>query len=584
MLDYKVKRIVNPSQKELRELAIKYSHPILKSAYGNLDRITRFKARMAKYTYVIAPESDKDKYSHNIIDPKKAQELIERQKRYIESKEFLIEIQGYLGLGEKAVPVLWLFTPESANIAGMQQVLAFPREEVETPEQLKEPFKPKLTVVFASGFIVEDMPGKMAVVVDLDNYINYVMGSDYFGESKKGALRLLNDYVYQLGGLVFHAGAKAVKIGDRVVTMAIMGLSGTGKTTTTFSKQGELTQPIQDDMISLWPDKKINVTENGCFAKTYGLKPETEPIIYKGTVHPDAWVENVYMNEDGTYDFSKDILTPEEVARWKDILIATGAPPENVEKYIKGEVKAEDVVDKYLVPKDGWDFVVWTQNGRSIIPMSIIEDAADLHNIPPLKYIGILNRDEGPDAATPGIVKFASAAQAAGYFLLGETSKTSAAGKERGKTRSPFTNPFFPRRFSLMAERYMELTSDMPDLVAWMMNTGYVGGDALDEKAGRALKVKIRHSSAMLEAMLRDAIKWTVDPDFGYYIVDVNAPENAELLEKVPAEILQPRLLFEKQGRLDEYEAWVRKMKKERKEFLESLGTREEIIKAVVNE
>ncbi len=584
MLDYKVKRIVNPSQKELRELALKYSHPILRSAYGNLDRITRFKARMAKYTYVIAPESDRDKYSHNIIDAEKAKELIERQKRYIESKEFLIEIQGYLGLGEKAVPVLWLFTPESANIAGMQQVLAFPREEVETPEQLKEPFKPKLTVVYTSGFIVEDMPGKMAVVVDLENYINYVMGSDYFGESKKGALRLLNDYVYQLGGLVFHAGAKAVKIGDRVVTMAIMGLSGTGKTTTTFSKQGELTQPIQDDMISLWPDKQINVTENGCFAKTYGLKPETEPVIYKGTVHPDAWVENVYMNEDGTYDFSKDILSPEEVARWKDILIATGAPPENVEKYIKGEVKAEDVVDRYLVPKDGWDFVVWTQNGRSIIPMSIIEDAADLHNIPPLKYIGILNRDEGHDAATPGIVKFASAAQAAGYFLLGETSKTSAAGKERGKTRSPFTNPFFPRRFSLMAERYLELTSDMPDLVAWMMNTGYVGGDALDEKAGRALKVKIRHSSAMLEAMLRGAIKWAVDPDFGYYIVDVDAPENAELLEKVPAEILQPRLLFQKQGRLAEYEDWVRRMKKERREFLESLGTSEEIIKAVVND
>lgn len=583
MLNYKVKRIVNPSQKELRELAIKYSHPILKSAYGNLDRITRFKARMAKYTYVIAPPSDKDKYSHNIIDAEKAKELIERQRRYIENSEFLIEIQGYLGLGEKAVPVLWLFTPESANIAGMQQVLAFPREEVETPEQLAKPFQPKLTVVYTSGFIVEDMPGKMAVVVDLENYINYVMGSDYFGESKKGALRLLNDYVYQLGGLVFHAGAKAVKIGDKVVTMAIMGLSGTGKTTTTFSKQGELTQPIQDDMISLWPDKQINVTENGCFAKTYGLKAESEPVIYKGTVHPDAWVENVYMNEDGTYDFSKDILTPEEVARWKEILIATGAPPENVEKYIKGEVKAEDVVDRYLVPKDGWDFVVWTQNGRSIIPMSIIEDAADLHNIPPLKYIGILNRDEGHDAATPGIVRFSSAAQAAGYFLLGETSKTSAAGKERGKTRSPFTNPFFPRRFSLMAERYLELTSDMPDLVAWMMNTGYVGGDALDEKAGRALKVKIRHSSAMLEAMLRDAIKWIEDPDFGYLIVDVNAPENSELLEKVPAEILQPKLLFEKQGRLDEYREWVERMKKERKEFLESLGTDPEIIKAVVN-
>ncbi len=583
MVDFNVKKLVNPSQEELRKLALENSHPIIKTAYGNLDKITRLKARKAEFTYIIAPESDAHLYSSKVISHEKAQELIERQRRYIEEKGVLIEIQGYLGLGEKAVPVVWYYTLEGANLAGMQQVLAFPRHMVETPEQLKEPFKPAITVVHTPGLILDDMPGRLAIVVDLENYITYVMGSDYFGESKKGALRMLNDYVYQRGGLVFHAGAKAVQIGGKRVTMAIMGLSGTGKTTTTFSKQGELTQPIQDDMIALWPDGSISITENGCFAKTFGLTEESEPTLYNGTIHPNAWVENVYVNPDGTFDFSKTILSPEEVERLKDILIATGAPPENVEAYIRGEVKAEDVVDpRYLVPKDGWDFVVWTQNGRSIIPLAIIKDAADLFNIPPLKFIGILNRDEGSDAATPGIIKFASPAQAAGYFLLGETSKTSAAGKERGKTRSPFTNPFFPRRFSLQADRYLELTRNMHDLVPWMMNTGYVGGDALDEKEGRALKVKIRHSSTMLEFMLRDAIKWTKDPDFGYYIVDINAPENAKLMEKVPPEILCPKLLYEKQGRLNEYRAWVQRMKKERKEFLESLGASPEIIKAVV--
>ena len=120
--------------------------------------------------------------------------------------------------------------------------------------------------------------------------------------------------------------------------------------------------------------------------------------------------------------------------------------------------------------------------------------------------------------------------------MLGETSKTSAAGKERGKTRSPFTQPFFPATFGLQAKRFAELAATMNGVDMWLMNTGYIGGDVRDEKAGKALKVKIRHSSAMLEALLGQAIVWKRDPDFGYDVVDVDAPENAALVELVPRE------------------------------------------------
>lgn len=115
-----------------------------------------------------------------------------------------------------------------------------------------------------------------------------------------------------------------------------------------------------------------------------------------------------------------------------------------------------------------------------------------------------------------------------------------------------------------------------------MMNTGYVGGDELDEKKGAAIKVKIPHSSAMLEAMLKGEVKWKRDPDFGYEIPDPDAPENASLLEKVPAEILEPRRFYEKQGRMNEYTEIVRKLKEERRKFLESHRVPPEIIKAVV--
>jgi phosphoenolpyruvate carboxykinase (ATP) len=578
---FDVEYLANPSQAELRELALAHTPCVQKTAVGSINKVTRNKARMAKYTYIIDTE---DRWSHQIIDPDKARALIERQAKYIADKGKLIAIDGYSGLGNGAFGTTWLYTLEGANIAGMQQILAFPRSDVESEAQLAQPFHPTFRLIYTPDLMLDDMPGRQAIIVDMANWTTYVMGADYFGESKKGVLRMLNHFVYEKGGLVLHAGAKAVTAtsGD-TVTMTIMGLSGTGKTTTTFSKQGDLTEPIQDDMVTLWPHGALTITENGCFAKTDGLSLETEPVLYQATIGPEAWVENVFLEADGSFHFTKGVLSTEEVRRLRDILIATGADAAKVDQYIAGEVKIDELVDSHGIPADGWDFVVWTQNGRSIVPLSSIPDAADLERIPQVKSMGILNRDEGYDAATPGIIRFTSPEQAAGYFMLGETSKTSAAGKERGKTRSPFTQPFFPAKHGLQAKRFAELAATMPGVTMWLMNTGYVGGEANDVKEGKALNIKISHSSAMLEALLSEKIKWKKDPDFGYEIVDVDAPENAELLEKVPAEILNPQRFYDARGRHSDYEQWVGHMKEARTEFLKKFDVADAIIAATSN-
>ncbi len=583
MPQYQATLIRNPDQAILRDLALTHSHPIVKTAHGNLNKVSRNKARMAHFTYVIAEASEAAQFSHQAIDPNRAAELIGLQQQYIEQQGQLIAIDGYYGLGQHAVGVEWFYTLEGANIAGMQQVLSFSRTEVESAQQRNQPFVPTFRIVYTPGCPAKGLPGNQAIIVDLNNWTTYIMGADYFGESKKGVLRMLCAYMYDRGALVMHAGAKVVSVNGERITVAIMGLSGTGKTTTTFSKQGEETLPVQDDMITLWPHGDYTVTENGCFAKTAGLTPESEPVIHAGTIDPTAWVENVYVDAAGKYDFSKDVMTPAEVARWKDTLVATGANADNVEAYISGRTTLSDVIDAAGVTKDGWDFVAWTQNGRSIIPLSAVKDAADLHKpLPPVKSMGTLNRDEGPLAATPGIVRFTSPAQAAGFFMLGETSKTSAAGKERGKTRSPFTQPFFPLKHDLQAQRFKELAGTMPTCQMWMMNTGFIGGDARDVEAGKALKVKIRHSSAMLEALFANTVVWKRDPDFGYEIPDVEAPANAALLEKVPAEILEPRRFYTAQGRSAEYATWVEQMKRERRAFLEKYGVDAAIITATV--
>ncbi len=578
---FDVEYLENPSQERLRELTLQHTPACMVTAAGSINKVSRNKARQAKYTYIIEGTGSASAWSHQTISREKADEIIARQAAYIQEKGQLIAVDGYVGLGEKAFGATWLYTPEGANIAGMQQILSFPREEVEPKDALAKPYAPTFRLYYTPDLFLEDMPGRQAIIADMSTWTTYVIGPDYFGESKKGVLRMLNHYVFERGGLVLHAGAKAVtKTSGDKITMTVMGLSGTGKTTTTFSKQGDLTEPIQDDMVALWPKGYLSITENGCFAKIDGLTHESEPVIYAGTTSNDAWLENAFLEADGTFDFKKGVLTQADVKRLKDVLVATGANEANLLKYVAGEVSADDVVDENGVPKDGWDFVKWTQNGRSIIPMKSIPGAADLHAIPEVRSMGILNRDEGADAAMPGILRFTSPEQAAGFFMLGETSKTSAAGKERGKTRSPFTQPFFPAEHRLQAERFAELAATMEGVSMWLMNTGYVGGDAKDAKSGKALKVKIRHSSAMLEALLSESIKWKRDENFGYEIVDVDAPENAALVEKVPAEILDPSRLYAKNGRAGEYDEWVTTMSQARRDFLTRFGVPQPIVDA----
>ena len=61
-----------------------------------------------------------------------------------------------------------------------------------------------------------------------------------------------NKLVYDRGGLPLHAGCKIIPTerGERVGL--IVGLAGTGKTTTTFTRQnGSL--PVQDDFVAWLP-------------------------------------------------------------------------------------------------------------------------------------------------------------------------------------------------------------------------------------------------------------------------------------------------------------------------------------------
>ena len=96
-------------------------------------------------------------------------------------------------------------------------------ESAEDAAPLTTPFAPAFRLIYTPNFRPADMPGQQAIVVDLDNYVTYIMGPDYFGESKKGALRMLCEFIYRRGGLVMHAGAKTIEL--EVVTIGEDGVT-----------------------------------------------------------------------------------------------------------------------------------------------------------------------------------------------------------------------------------------------------------------------------------------------------------------------------------------------------------------------
>jgi phosphoenolpyruvate carboxykinase (ATP) len=484
--------IEDPSQEELRRFTSEMPNARW-SEFGNLNVQTRVDSRSAGSTYIVTDNPDET--SGQTISRAEGRRWAQVQDQYIRGQDMLV-INGWIGSDPQfAVPARLIIEKANANIAGMQQFLYYTD---------RAPEDPQITIIYTPNLTAPGFPNDRLIAVDLAAMVTRVFNSDYFGESKKGGLRMWNKIVQERGGLAMHAGCKVIPVDGRKRTMLIVGLSGTGKTTTTFTRQnGSL--PVQDDFIALMPDGKVYATENGCFAKTFALDPKFEPNIYRGVTNANAYLENVSQDDGGKVDFFD---------------------------------------------------TSYTQNGRAVFPMANIE-AADPLSIGPAELFLILNRN---DNIIPGVARL-NREQAAAYFMLGETMGTSAGGKdEMGKAlRVPGTNPFFPLRHAMQGNRYLEILTGHP-MEVYLLNTGWVGGP---EGTEHSKKVKIPHSSAIVKALAEGTVTWTRDPDFGYEVASQVPGIEAEDLD-----ILQPRRLYERTGRLDEYRAQVERLKRERVETL----------------
>jgi phosphoenolpyruvate carboxykinase (ATP) len=499
----------NPSPAELRELTAQMPNARL-TEFNNYNVQTEVVSRSKSSTYIVTDTPEQ--HTDQTLSREVGRHVGRLQEEHIRDRDMVV-IDGYIGNDpDHRVRARLFIEAAFANIAGMQRWLYFDHEG-----EGGEGWDPELTVIYTPSLEAPGYPDNRLIAVDLDMGTTRVLSSDYFGESKKGGLRMWNKLTYDRGGLSLHAGCKVIPTARGEQSMLIVGLSGTGKTTTTFTRQNE-SKPVQDDFVALYPGGHIVATENGCFAKTFGLDPKDEPTIHGAVCKPEAYLENVSMTPDGTVDFFD---------------------------------------------------TAYTQNGRAVFRMEALGWHRDAREVKRVNQLLILNRNEN---IIPAVARL-NRDQAAAYFMLGETQGTSAGGKEEaGKfLRVPGTNPFFPLRHEQQGNRFLELL-DSCGFEVFLLNTGRVGGPPDNENSK---KVSIAYSSAVVKAIAEGTIEWEADPDFGYEVAS-SLPGIDDI------EILQPGRLYERTGRLGEYAAIVERLRDERRDFLAKYpGLRSEIVDAI---
>jgi phosphoenolpyruvate carboxykinase (ATP) len=408
-------------------------------------------------SYVTRIRSRSARFTEIVFEPGPSHdELLSRVVEHLDGRE-MIEVERTMCLkAGHRTRIRLLVSGDCARLAYMWRSMLFEPEGGGGPD-----------------FTIIDVPEwpERKVLVDPVSFTTFILGSDYCGEVKKAGLRMMM-YFHKTrrGGLGLHAGSKILRVmgNDGKLSekgMLLFGLSATGKTTLTChhhwldAAKGELVRIRQDDVVMLERDCSVVGTEENFYIKTDGLEPGSQPLLYKGAISPRAILENVFVGDGGKVDFFDSSLTSNGRA-----------------VVVRKELDfADDSIDL-----DGLDIMVFITRRKTIVP--------------PLARL--------------------SPAQAAAFFMLGESVETSAGDPaQAGKPlRVVGTNPFIIGPFDEEGNRFMEILEANRGVGCYLMNTGSFGAGPGKE----GIKITVYDSARMLAEVARGAVRWKSDPDWGY--------------------------------------------------------------------
>ena len=341
----------------------------------------------------------------------------DKMAAYLQGREIFI-FDGFAGADPKYRRKFRVICELASENLFIHQLLLRP-----TPDELETYGEPDFVLIAAPGFKVipdeDDLHSEAAILVDYENNMVVIAGSQYAGEIKKSVFSVMNFLMPEVGVLPMHCSANMDPLTRS--TAVFFGLSGTGKTTLSADPKRKL---IGDDEHG-WSDDGIFNFEGGCYAKCINLDPEKEPDIYNA-IKFGALMENV-------------VLDP--VTRIPD-----------------------------------FDDASLTENTRVGYPVTFIKNAAipGIGEIP--SQIIFLTADAF--GVLPPISKLTDDA-AMYHFVTGFTSKL--AGTERGITEPQptfstcFGAPFMPLDPSVYAEMLGEKLKKYGTQV-YLVNTGWTGG------------------------------------------------------------------------------------------------------------
>jgi phosphoenolpyruvate carboxykinase (ATP) len=261
--------------------------------------------------------------------------------------------------------------------------------------------------------------------------------------------------------------------------MIIFGLTATGKTTHTVHNHG-LTEPgedvkiIQDDVVFLNPDGSALGSERGFYIKTEGLKPETQPLLYKVATSKDTILENIMVDFKGKLYFEDETLTG---------------------------------------------------NGRGIIQRGDLgEFMSESLNLPPISqldklFLAFITRR---NTILP-IASKLNPEQAAAAFMLGESIESTGGDPKRAgeSVRVVGTNPFIIGDEAKEGNWiYDFIKRNEAKVECYSLNTGGVGEilernpDGTKTMKQKVLRVQIPEMAAIIRGICKGTIEWIDEPHF----------------------------------------------------------------------
>ncbi len=449
----------NPEADELKRMVEKESG-IMVSSFGS-------------FCVDSEPNSRAAKFSKNNIDDRFGEEeeqLLQQCERCL-SEEKLVSLDLMVGDGSLGTVARAIVPERFAHLvyAGENQ---FGRATTSTDA-------PTYVIIFyadsnfelnkAKPLPEKDITIRVAFLPD-GRMIKIIRNSNYFGELKKGVFAA-EDWVSKnrRGGIFLHAGCRSDYLqqthgGYQWVRSLLIALSANGKTTTTSRvlawKDHEESWLIQDDGGTLMPDGSFHGFESGgIFVKTDGLNPRDQRETYYGALKPATFFENVWLNENGDFDFY------------------------NSEK---------------------------TSNGRAIIVRRDFMHASREINVDNVENLVLITR--GP--AIPAICKL-TPEQAAAFMVLGQAMQSSAGDPtQAGKIISEFFyDPFIAGNKAEHANIFYEIIKNLKNLKCFLINTGGVG------EGNRYHDITLNDTMGILDSLCRGGLEdWEMNPHVGFEI------------------------------------------------------------------